>query len=187
VAWQPIQPAAQREVTYDWAGETLRHIGTVVHACLERMAMEGHRIWPIRTALTALGVPPDELDSASQRVQQALDATLADPRGNWILAPHQDHACEFSASASVNGVLRHIRIDRTFIAEDGTRWIIDYKTSSHQGSDLEAFLDNELQRYRSQLEAYARWFAQSEGRPVRAALYFPLLGAWRELAIAQSA
>jgi len=72
-------------------------------------------------------------------------------------------------------------IDRTFIDEHDTRWIIDYKSSSHGGSGVETFLDNERERYRGQLERYRHLFAALETRPVRMGLYFPLLGGWREV------
>ncbi len=31
-------------------------------------------------------------------------------------------------------------IDRTFVDADGCRWIVDWKSSRHEGGDLEAFL-----------------------------------------------
>jgi ATP-dependent exoDNAse (exonuclease V) beta subunit len=71
-------------------------------------------------------------------------------------------------------------IDRTFVDEHGVRWIIDYKTGSHEGGNLETFLDNEKKRYQEQLERYARLLVQRDSRPIRLALYFPLLGGWRE-------
>jgi len=71
-------------------------------------------------------------------------------------------------------------LDRTFIDEEGVRWIIDYKTGRHEGTDVDAFLDREQERYREQLEAYARAFRQLEDHPVRVALYYPLLDGWRE-------
>ena len=46
----------------------------------------------------------------------------------------------------------------------GVRWIIDYKTSVHEGADTAAFLDNELERYRGQLERYAA-LLQAGGAP----------------------
>ncbi|MGH8267175.1 MAG: hypothetical protein ACRETS_07635, partial [Steroidobacteraceae bacterium] len=60
--------------------------------------------------------------------------------------------------------------------------VIDYKTSAHEGGDLEGFLEQEVQRYRPQLEGYVGLAAALGPEPVRAALYFPLLGAFRELA-----
>jgi len=35
------------------------------------------------------------------------------------------------------------KIDRTFVDQDGTRWIIDYKTSRHEEEDIDAFLDQQ--------------------------------------------
>jgi ATP-dependent exoDNAse (exonuclease V) beta subunit len=72
-------------------------------------------------------------------------------------------------------------IDRCFVDTDGSRWIIDFKTSSHEGGDLDSFLQQELERYRPQLEQYVALAAQLGPEPVRAALYFPLLGEFREM------
>ena len=47
-------------------------------------------------------------------------------------------------------------------------------------ASLEAFLDNERTRYQEQLERYGRLMFQQDRRPIRLALYFPLLGGWRE-------
>ena len=30
-------------------------------------------------------------------------------------------------------------IDRTFVDADGTRWVVDFKTSPHEGGDRETF------------------------------------------------
>ena len=72
-----------------------------------------------------------------------------------------------------------VALDRTVI-ENGVRWIVDYKTGTHEGGDLEAFLDREQERYREQLEQYAALMRALDGRPVKLGLYFPLLKGWRE-------
>ena len=74
------------------------------------------------------------------------------------------------------GELVNAVIDRTFIDADGVRWIIDYKSGQHQGADLEAFLQQEAERYAGQLQTYQQLFAQMEDRPIKTALYFPLHG-----------
>jgi ATP-dependent exoDNAse (exonuclease V) beta subunit len=66
-------------------------------------------------------------------------------------------------------------MDRLFRA-DGKLWIVDYKTSRHEGAGLEAFLDSERDRYAPQLRAYGEVMQGS-----RQGLYFPLLLGWREL------
>jgi ATP-dependent exoDNAse (exonuclease V) beta subunit len=87
-------------------------------------------------------------------------------------------------TAVIEGQVRHLVIDRTFVDEEGTRWVIDYKTGVHSGGSVETFLDEEEKRYHGQLQAYATAFRKLEDRPVRAALYFPLIdGGWRELEV----
>ena len=60
------------------------------------------------------------------------------------------------------------------------RWIVDFKTGSHEGADRDAFLDREQDRYREQLERYAAFVRALDARPIRLGLYYPLLGGWRE-------
>ena len=183
---------AETSVSFRWVGDTLRHAGTVVHQMLRRIAEDGVARWDSArierqraaygSALLALGVPAADLAPAVENVAAALTRTLADERGCWLLAGgHRDAACEYSLSGIDGGQLINARIDRTFIDEHGVRWIVDYKSSSHRGSDVGSFLDNEQERYRGQLERYRRLFTALEDRPIRMGLYFPLLGGWREV------
>ena len=72
------------------------------------------------------------------------------------------------------------KIDRTFVDQDGTRWIIDYKTSRHEEEDVDAFLDQQQERYREQLGKYGALMKLHGNEPIRLGLYFPLLQGWRE-------
>jgi hypothetical protein len=159
---------------------------------LRRIAGDGVAAWDAdcieqqkaayRAALMELGVPGSELTDAAERVAAALSRTVADARGRWLLGgDHVSAACEYSLTGVDAGEIVNVRIDRTFIDPEGTRWIIDYKSSSHEGADLEAFLDNERERYRGQLERYGRMLSAFDARPVRMGLYFPLLNGWREV------
>ena len=78
----------------------------------------------------------------------------------------------------MTGAAGGLIIDRLFRTAEDMRWIVDYKTSRHEGADREAFLDSERERYRAQLEAYARALAPGEAT---LGLYFPLLAGWREI------
>ena len=173
---------------FSWAGEVARHVGTVAHGWLQRIAEDGLHGWDaarvdaleqaLRRQLAALGVAEGGLKEAAQRVAQALRDALSDERGRWLLGPQREARNEYRMSTCREGVLRHLVIDRTFVDAQGRRWIVDYKTSPHLGGDREAFLDRERDRYRAQLEAYAAAFAP--GTPLCFGLYFPLLGGWRE-------
>jgi hypothetical protein len=60
------------------------------------------------------------------------------------------------------------------------RWIVDFKLSQHQGAGRDLFLDSEQARYRAQLDGYTEVVRGLGAHPIRLALYFPLLAAWRE-------
>jgi len=196
IDWRASAPAvsAQRPPEFSWAGETLRLVGTVVHRWLQRLARDGAEHWPaarlaacagaLERDLALAGVPPPQLATALRRAQTALANTLADARGQWLLR----RRCESAQAASelrltgIDGGQRiDIAVDRSFV-EDGVRWVVDYKTGLHEGAGREQFLDNEVARYREQLARYARLVAALGPQPVRCALYFPLLGGWREWA-----
>ena len=117
---------------------------------------------------------------ASRRAARALAQTIADERGRWLLGPHAEARSEYRVRVHSQGELSSHVLDRVFRDEKGERWIVDYKTGTHEGTDLDAFLDRERERYRAQLERYAALLARTESRPTRLALYFPLLQAWRE-------
>lgn len=178
----PAEP--NRPIDFEWAGDTARHVGTLVHRYLERIAQQGLEHWPlerldtiapqIEVALANLGVDPEKMPQAIDKTLRALRYTLQDETGRWILSPHQDHACELPLTFH-DEHSRHYIIDRTFIDEEGTRWIVDYKTGDHQDADVDAFLDAEQARYREQLENYGRLMAPLENRTTKLALYFPLL------------
>jgi ATP-dependent exoDNAse (exonuclease V) beta subunit len=186
---------------FDWVSETSRHIGSVVHAELEHLVMlstaqlqhwqssERQSQWLLQ--LAELGVPEALRESACARVTQAIEKTLADPKGRWILGlnmnmqdhpQHREAAAEIALSGMLNGTLVNCIIDRSFVDAQGIRWIIDFKTSSHEGGGREAFLQSEVERYRNQMDRYAQLMrAWKPAEPVKTALYFPLLGEWREL------
>jgi ATP-dependent helicase/nuclease subunit A len=189
VAWQPAGSAAggpppdEQRVTYEWVSGMQRHVGTVVHAFLQRLARDPGLQWEqgaVRARLAAEGVPPADLEEAARRVEAAIASTLADERGNWILSGHQEAYTEYPVSGLVEGEPCHFIIDRTFVDAQGVRWIIDYKTSTHEGGGIDAFLDNERERYHEQLERYAALVRRADDRAIRLGLYFPLLQGWRE-------
>ncbi|MDB6013175.1 MAG: hypothetical protein JWL65_5425, partial [Gammaproteobacteria bacterium] len=187
----PIGHQSLEPPEFSWVGETGRHIGTVVHAALESFAS----VTPLPTRarieadrevyshqLRRHGVPDRDLPRAADRVLEALTNTVGDERGRWIFAPdHREARSELALTGIASGRLTQVIIDRSFVDREGTRWVIDFKTSRHEGGGLNAFLTQELERYRSQLETYVALARGLGPNPVRAGLYFPLLGAFREL------
>ena len=175
---------------FDWAGTIAKAVGEVVHAELHRLARDGASRDSLssRTAawsrlLRESGVDEAHLPEAIARTQAAIDGFRRSALAARLLDPaSRDAISELAVTARLDGAVQGLRIDRSFVDEAGVRWIVDWKTSTHQGGDVEAFLDAELERYRGQLERYARAMQQLEpGRELKVGLYFPLLDAWRGL------
>ena len=187
----PLQPRAddvgrnEDALPFDWAAETARQIGVLAHRLLARIAGEGTDAWPqsriaalahrVHADLTSAGFTPDEATAASAKVLAAVGRTLTDSRGRWLFAPgHQDSRSEWALAGLDEDAVEHVVIDRTFVA-DGVRWIVDFKTGTHEGGDVAGFLDREQERYRPQLERYGRLLRALDARPIRLALYYPLV------------
>jgi ATP-dependent exoDNAse (exonuclease V) beta subunit len=179
----PPEGREEEGIEFSWVGETARHVGTVVHRWLQRIAEDGMRGWDARRVdslmkafareLERRGVPSGETKTAAERVAAALRNTLGDERGRWILGPREGARSETRIRISGAGGFRTVVIDRTF-TDAGERWVVDFKTSRHEGADVEGFLDEEQKRYAAQLEAYAEAIGGA-----RKGLYFPLHSGWR--------
>ena len=127
-------------------------------------------------------VPERDIERAIRTVMLALLRTLDDERGRWIFSPlHRSAQSELALTGIADGYLTNVIVDRTFIDDTGTRWVIDFKTSRHEGANLEAFLAEEIKRYRSQLERNVALARGLGPEPVKAALYFPLMSRFREM------
>ena len=174
-----------------------RVFGKTLHAFLEKAAArvaEGSSFsalaeelptWSARVAavLRGSGLAGRDLDALTPQVMRGLEKTVNSADGRWLLSAHPQAASEASLSAwdEAAGAQTHLRLDRMFLAgasplEAGEEylWIVDYKTSTHGEVGLDAWVDEQRELYREQLETYARALA-GQTQPLRLALYFPLL------------
>lgn len=187
-------------VEYEWAQASAKHVGTVIHQVLQFFTQQSDReVQPLSTkplstrqliesrlphikaALALSGLSSHEQEGAQRRVIEALKRIGQSQRAGWLLAQHHRDACsEYRVSGYIGGEFVNAIIDRTFIDEDGQRWIVDYKTGAHSGGLLAEFLDEEVVRYEPQLNRYAALMQAMDTRPIMLGLYFPVLDAWRE-------
>ena len=167
-----------------------RHTGTIIHRALQNLVgiptsidyqtwiATQEPFWQIQ--LKQHGWQREELLSAINKISNAVKNVLTDKRGQWILdASHAQSACEL-AITHIQGnqldlKLRENIIDRTFVTE-GTRWIIDYKSSEPLiGQSIVDFIAHEVDAYRAQLMRYKACFSALGEQNIRLGLYFPLL------------
>ena len=200
-AWQlpevELLPGAQQtedvqdetsEVEFYWVGTEARIAGTLVHRWLQMIAdgrankrvHEAVELRPVTQRwLREMGVGKDMSGVIIERVETAVNGMLADKKGCWIL--DGDGYTELGLSGVYDGEISSVILDRVRIDDDGTHWIIDYKTSSHEGGNLEGFLQVEADRYRPQLARYASIYTAWAKQDVKCALYFPLLQSFVEV------
>ncbi len=198
IALMPAIPEPQRQqsemaLEFVWAGPDAAPVGTAVHAALQQVAEKGVENWEksdtskamirMRRILMREGLSGMLLESALNRAAKALQKALGSEQARWVLSgEHADAHCEWALSAIEAGGVYHSVIDRSFVDQEGSRWIIDYKTGSHQGSGLDAFLASETERYTPQLSRYRALLERLEpDRRVRTALYFPVMDILHEV------
>ena len=184
----PAPDHAIAEHSIDDADDDGRKLGIIFHRTLQYLVIDGLASWDEqriarqrlvwREHIDALAITNPE--QALTTLDQALRSCLNDHEHQWIFDHQlQDSACELPlAYLDANGKARVAVIDRSFIHR-GERWIIDYKlatASMTQNVENGRFFDQQVIRYRPQLQHYASLFHQLESVPIKTALYFPLLG-----------
>ncbi|MDW5266280.1 MULTISPECIES: exodeoxyribonuclease V subunit beta [Acidobacteriaceae] len=171
-----------------------RAFGNVVHEFLELIAKQlEHETHPkellneiatweprISAVLRGDGVAASRAKQLASRVRTALENTLRNAEGRWILGTRKEAFSEIALTSWAEA-RRSVRLDRIFragatpLAEgDDYLWIVDYKTTTHGSEGIEAFLAAEQAKYSAQLQTYAQTI-NSAGRKIRLALYYPLL------------
>lgn len=174
---------------FDFSRDNEQHLGSAIHWLLKLLA-ENPQMQTTEAVqnlqaripfyLDYLYIPDNLHESYSQEIIMCLTQMLADPKGRWILAAHNDSHAEYPISLVQQQQVQHYLIDRTFIDDQGVRWIIDYKTTLNTSLTTTAFLQQEWQKYQQQLVTYARFFATLGEKNIKLALYYPRQQLWYE-------
>src|SRR5690606_21138652 len=191
---QPSAPvgASEPASVWQWASDTTHEaaIGTVAHAWLERLGRQGLDAWSeprihehlpvIRKQLGRAGLPVSALDAAAQVVSHTLCATLASEKGRWLLntakAQRAWSLLEVNAQQLCSFLDTPVRASMTDIAivDEERSLVVDDETSMPPATE-----DSEQFAARMRLLHVEQWHrdclqvAALDGRPARAALYFP--------------
>ena len=184
---------AEEQLEFSWAGETARITGIVIHQILQGVDAVGWEAWRRtvagggaqtarwRNQLLENGLAERHLDAALAQIAAAIDNARDDPRAAWIFsAAHRDIRVEWPLTGVLDGGFKHVVIDRSFVDQSGARWVIDFKSSRHEGGDADAFLDRERIRHQPQMAAYTQVVSALHPGEVKSGLYFPALRGWRE-------
>lgn len=179
----PQVPEQEESKEYDWATSVAKGVGIVLHQWLQyigsRVLMAQitpkleHR-W--RAELLALRVSTQQVDYALQRLTTAVANIQSHAQAHFLFEDYEEQHNEYALSALDGDRVKTYRIDRTFIDTQGQRWIVDYKSTPHDQGDVSAFAREQVEtRHKRQLNKYGDLFQQLDARPIKLAVYFPLL------------
>jgi len=164
-------------------------VGSIAHAWLARLGDDGLDAWPataldacvarVGRQLTRAGVPASHIERCAHDIIDTLRATLTSERGRWLLglagARREWPLLDLSGKVSI--------IDLAVSQEAG--WlVVDYKTGKpHADESPSHFAARMRVRYSAQLARYCHHVTALDGRPARAALFFPRADLWVDVAL----
>ncbi len=169
-----------------------KKVGELIHECLrlivekkidivnEETQSRYEKFW--RSNLKPVCFDTQSMEYAIQLIKNNLESCLKHEKANWLFDnSHEASSCELSISDYRRQWRKEHIIDRTFI-DQGTRWIIDYKSSSLVASqDQTEFIKKQEELYLPQLSRYAELFQAMDNRPIKTALFFTSLPYWHEI------
>jgi ATP-dependent exoDNAse (exonuclease V) beta subunit len=161
-----------------------RVLGTLIHSWLDHLGRQSGRGWSadtlqaqrgrIELQCRQLGLPQEEIADLAHEVLETLLAMITNERGRDLLlsldARREWVLLDAAGKVSV--------LDLAISDESG--WlVVDYKTGRPASDESrEAFGQRMLARYTTQLARYCEQVSALDGRPARAALYFPRDDLW---------
>lgn len=161
-------------------------IGKVIHRQLEWIAnnqileLELNEQWKAlcRSQLVDTGMSQQDssLEHYVEQTQAAVNNTLTDKMGRFILNNHPESESEWTIQKSLGqGAYLTRIVDRTFVV-DGVRWIVDYKSAEPQANEtLAQFIQREKLAYLAQINEYVTLIKVLDNRPIKAGIYFPMI------------
>jgi ATP-dependent helicase/nuclease subunit A len=163
-------------------------VGTLAHLYLQLVAESNVSNWSearIKSLHSAMmrwfkqkGYESSIAQDGANRVDTLLQMTILSEQGLWVLQDREiaasELAIESANSDSGTEVISKKIVDRTFI-ENGTRWIVDYKTITLPKDISETALNAMANQYRMQLATYEHLFI-GENLPIQKAIFFVCIG-----------
>ena len=112
-----------------------------------------------------------------KKAQQQITGVLNDSDGRWLLSDkRRDALSEAPFTGFYQNILTHVVIDRSFIDDEGIRWIIDYKSAQKpEMLSEEKFVSQQLIWHGPQLRKYAALISAWKPQVIKLAIYFTAL------------
>lgn len=196
--WRPVRvpgqggattaraPVAAGRMGWGWREQAHaeRIAGVVAHAWLERLGRDGLASWSeqrlqasrtlMQRQLSRAGLDQALLDDTTDILLDTLLATVRSERGRWLLdvaGAHREWA--------LLDLTGRVSIIDLAISRDNHWLVVDYKTGVPAADEpIDAYAERMRERHVPQLARYCAHVTALDGRPARAALFFPRVDLW---------
>lgn len=169
-----------------------RKTGIIIHSLLQQIALQSINWWQqlsdiqrdhiLSNLMRHHTIQQSDTKQCQSETLTAINNTITDQRGQWILHSHTDAKSEYAITYCDDDKYKNYVIDRTFVDDNGTRWIIDYKTSQPtEDMSLDEFLTREKEAYAEQMRHYADAIKSTGQDDIKLGLYFPMIQGWVEM------
>lgn len=187
----PRQTTFAADEHLGYLDDDARIIARVVTRTLAEIAADGPTDWAMRSMdglvnhlqrlFAMMGVSVASVSEAADRIGAALHTLLEDSRARWVLdAEHRRAHAPMAVTGWLDDQLTAVTIDRSFVDDTGTRWLIEYQFPELHGEVDEGIHDRCLEDAKPRLHRYARLVRRLEATTIRTGLLFPLAAQWRE-------
>ena len=140
----------QQALEFGWATEVATSVGIVMHDWLQfnqqtllDVQINEQTLKKWRQRLAFMGVSNNRLAFAVERLHKGVKLMQADIQAHFLFKDYTIQKNEMALATFENGMVHQYRIDRTFVDENDTRWIVDYKTTYTQAENIDSFVDQQ--------------------------------------------
>lgn len=168
--------------------EIIHFIGNIIYLLLQQISQKGLAKWQQENnyrnyclyLLKQHGIKSDELEKYFNTIKNYLDNIVADDLASWIFDnSYAHHASRYALTILINEKITNLKIDKTFIDNNQTRWLINFK-SDYTNDNLDIFFTEKNMLYFETLEQCAHALQKTENNKIKLGLYYPLLNHWFE-------
>ena len=162
-------------------------VGVLVHRMLQIISANFNTEWtqaqlktyePLwRQTLLMKGTPSNLMDKCVELILKGLMNTLTDERGRWILQSRPTAQSRITFSCYQQGQFETKMIDRTFVDEDGKRWIILFKMTALDETTVLG--EEEILKYYREVKNCIKLLPPTTN-PIYLGIYLPFLRFWKE-------
>jgi ATP-dependent exoDNAse (exonuclease V) beta subunit len=199
-----LEPPVETDVVitalpYVDESRSARILGTCAHEILEQIAKLGLSYWqqkPIaevkpywKVRLSSLGMPGEEIASAVEVIEKAIDKLLASKNSEILFSEqHRNTHAEWALTHYEGEQVQRMVLDWSFVDNANVRWIVDYKMSQPtENQPLQKFLNQQVLLYAEKMQQYHSavqlhdMHEQLQVKQTKCALYFPLIDTLHEI------